>query len=111
MFVITRTMIVKEGTSDLVVNKFSQGGIVEEQEGFVDVSVYVKKVRRGDEEVLLIFRWESEEAWKNWEKSPAHIEGHRKNIGKPKPDHIISVKVDKYELKAVKKGKQHTETN
>jgi len=111
MFVITRNMVVKEGTSHLVVDRFSKGGIIEEQEGFVDISVYVKKVRRGDEEVLILIRWESEEAWKNWEKSPAHIEGHRKNLGKPKPDHIISVTVGKYELKAVKKGKQSTEAN
>ena len=33
----------------------------------------VKRARRGDEEVVMLVRWESEEAWKNWEKSPEHF--------------------------------------
>lgn len=102
MFIITRNIIVKEGTSQKVIDRFSKEGAIEKSPGFIDISILVKKVRRGDEEVLLLIRWESEEAWKNWEKSPEHIEGHRKNIGKPKPDHILSSTSAKYELKAVK---------
>ena len=37
----------------------------------------MKNVRRGEEEVIMIVRWESEEAWKAWEKSPEHIAGHK----------------------------------
>ena len=58
----------------------------------------------GDEEVLIMIHWESEEAWKNWEKSPEHIEGHRKNLSKPKPDHILSQSHAKYELKVKRQG-------
>nr|WP_053583491.1 antibiotic biosynthesis monooxygenase [Lysinibacillus contaminans] len=32
-----------------------------------------ENVRRGEEEVVMIVRWESEEAWKAWGKSPEHI--------------------------------------
>lgn len=37
-----------------------------------------------------MIRWESEEAWKNWETSEEHLAGHRAGRGKPKPDHIIN---------------------
>ena len=32
-----------------------------------------------------MIRWESEEAWKNWETSEEHLAGHRASRGKPKP--------------------------
>ncbi|RAL24086.1 antibiotic biosynthesis monooxygenase family protein [Thermoflavimicrobium daqui] len=108
MFIETKTIIVKEGTSDKVVSRFSQAGAIEKSEGFIDLSVLVKKVRRGDEEVIVLIRWESEEAWKKWEKSDAHLEGHRKNRGKPKPDHIISSSQSVYEVKATKSAMSHS---
>lgn len=102
MFVQLRKTVVKEGYSDQVVERFSQPGIIEEQEGFVDVTIMVKKVRRGDEEVVIQIRWESEEYWKQWEKNDAHIAGHKANLGKPKPDYIVSSEGALYEVKAVK---------
>ncbi|WP_442601440.1 antibiotic biosynthesis monooxygenase family protein [Paenibacillus sp. KN14-4R] len=102
MFIETKTIIVKEGTSDKVVQRFSQPGIIEQSEGFIDLSVLVKKSRRGDEEVIVMIRWESEEAWKKWETSEAHIEGHRQSRGQPKPDHVISVSHGTYDVKATK---------
>ncbi|MDM5189014.1 antibiotic biosynthesis monooxygenase [Bacillus sp. DX4.1] len=102
MFIETKTITVKEGTSDLVVNHFSGEGIIEKFEGFIDLSVLVKKVRRGDEEVVVMIRWESEEAWKNWETSEEHIEGHKQSRGKPKPDHILNVEHSVYYVKSSK---------
>lgn len=102
MFIETKRIVVKEGTSQLVIDRFSRPGAIEQIEGFIDMSVLLKKVRRGDEEVLIIVRWESEEAWKRWETSEVHIAGHRAKLGKPKPEHIISSEMSKYELKSVK---------
>ena len=102
MFIEMKTIIVKEGTSELVVNRFGQPGVVEQQEGFIDLSVMVKKARRGDEEVIVMIRWESEEAWKKWETSEVHLEGHRQSRGKPKPEHIISSSHANYEVKVTK---------
>lgn len=96
--------IVSEGNSDQVVNRFSGEGIIEKQEGFIDLTVMVKKVRRGDEEVIVMIRWESEQHWKQWEKSDAHIAGHRANLGKPKPEYILQSENGLYEVKAVKKA-------
>ncbi|HZG71910.1 MAG TPA: antibiotic biosynthesis monooxygenase [Chondromyces sp.] len=102
MFVQMRKMIVKEGHAEQVVNRFSGEGLVEKQEGYIDTTVMVKKVRRGDEEVVVLIRWESEEHWKQWEKSDAHIAGHKAKLGQPKPEYLISSEGGVYEVKAVK---------
>lgn len=104
MFVQMRKMVVTEGNADKVIERFGGKGIVEEQEGFIDATVMVKKVRRGDEEVVVMIRWESEAYWKQWEKSDAHIAGHKANRGKPKPEYIISSEGGLYEVKTVKKS-------
>lgn len=102
MFVHMRRTVVKEGHADRVVERFSKEGIIEKQEGFIDLTVMVKKVPRGDEEVVVLVRWESEEHWKQWEKSDAHIAGHKARKGLPKPDYIVSTDGGRYEVKAIK---------
>lgn len=59
--------------------------------------MFVKKVRRDDEDVLVMVRWASEQTWKKWEKSPEHIAGHKAKIGQPKPDFIIESSHTAYE--------------
>lgn len=105
MFVQMRKIVVQEGFSDQIVERFSKPGIVEEQEGFIDTTFLVKKVRRGEEEVVIQIRWESELFWKQWEKSDAHIAGHKAKLGKAKPEYIISSEGGLYEVKAVKTAK------
>lgn len=101
MFYQIKRIVVKEGFSEQVVERFSKkGGLISEQPGFIEKQVLVKKVRRGDEEVMVVVRWESEEAWKNWEKSPEHIAGHKANRGVPKPEYVVESSQDLYELKA-----------
>lgn len=102
MFVQMRKTVVTEGNAEKVVARFSGEGIIEKQPGFVDLTVMVKQVRKGDEEVVVLIRWESEADWKNWEKSPEHIAGHKAKLGQPKPDYIVSAEGSKYEVKAVK---------
>lgn len=102
MFVETKTFTVSEGNAHKVVERFSKEGIIEKSPGFIDLSVLEKKTRRGEEEVIVFIRWESEESWKNWEKSEAHIAMHRQNRGKPKPEHIINVTHGTYEVKSTK---------
>ncbi|MFD2445363.1 antibiotic biosynthesis monooxygenase family protein [Bacillus sp. CGMCC 1.16607] len=100
MFYQIKKIVVKEGFSDQIVDRFSKkGGLQGQMPGFIDKQVLVKKARRGDEEVLVIVRWESEEAWKNWEKSPEHIAGHKANRGVAKPEFVIETSQDVYEVK------------
>ncbi|UPK46807.1 antibiotic biosynthesis monooxygenase family protein [Paenibacillus pabuli] len=42
--------------------------------------------RYGRRKVMVLIRWQSEEAWKNWEKSDVHIKGHREKRGQEKPE-------------------------
>ncbi|MDQ0247351.1 heme oxygenase (staphylobilin-producing) [Bacillus fengqiuensis] len=44
MFVQMRKTIVTEGEADQVIKWFSGEGIIEKQEGFIDLTVMVKKV-------------------------------------------------------------------
>ncbi|NNV06139.1 antibiotic biosynthesis monooxygenase [Geobacillus sp. C56-T2] len=106
MFVQMRKITVAEGFADQVVERFQKPGIIEQQEGFVDLKILVKKTRRGDEEVVLLITWESEEHWKKWEKSDAHIAGHKAKRNEPQPEFILHVEVGHYEVKAVKQGGQ-----
>lgn len=91
MFYQVRQLTVHEGTSEQVVERFSKRGKVEDMPGFISKDVLVKKVRRGNEEIMILVKWESEAAWKNWEKSPEHIAGHKAKIkeGNPKPDYLV----------------------
>ncbi|MED4015699.1 antibiotic biosynthesis monooxygenase [Sutcliffiella cohnii] len=103
MFIQLRKTVVTEGNADKVIERFSKPGIIEKQEGFIDATVMVKKVRRGDEEVIVQIRWESEEHWKQWEKSDAHIAGHKAKLGQPKPDYIVHSEGGVYNVVTVKK--------
>ncbi|MEW8971689.1 MAG: antibiotic biosynthesis monooxygenase [Mesobacillus sp.] len=99
MFYQIKRILVKEGHSSQVVERFSKKGmLIEQQPGFLDKQVLVKKSRRGDEEVMVMISWQSEQDWKNWEKHPDHIAGHKAKIGQPKPDHILESSQDVYEV-------------
>ncbi|MEK8213406.1 antibiotic biosynthesis monooxygenase [Paenibacillus sp. FSL L8-0463] len=107
MFIQTRSIVIEKGNSDKVIEKFSAPGALEEMEGLIDISITLNKKSKDTEEVLLLIRWESEEAWKNWEKSDAHIQGHRNSRGQEKPAFIISTTVNMYEVQKIKEGKAY----
>ena len=105
MFVQMRKWVVTEGNSDKILEKFKKRSdkpsLLESREGFIGREILVKKVRRGEEEVIMMVRWESEEAWKAWEKSPEHIAGHKAKIkehgGKPpRPEYILNMEHGNY---------------
>lgn len=81
-----------------MVERFAGEGIIEKQPGFIDLSVCKKKQRKGDEEVIILIRWESEAAWKAWETSDIHLAGHRENRGKPSPTFTLDSRQDLYEV-------------
>lgn len=105
MFIMHRKITIKEGFADQVIEKFNKKGIIEEQEGFVDITVMTSKPRKGEETVIALIRWESEAMWRQWEKSDAHIAGHKAARGQPKPDYIIDQEVTFYTVQAVKEAR------
>ncbi|SDD12645.1 heme oxygenase (staphylobilin-producing) [Paenibacillus sp. UNCCL117] len=102
MWVEALTIVVQEGFSDQVVHRFSQEAAVEKAPGFVDLSILVKKARKGEEEIIVMIRWESEEAWKQWEVSEPHLEGHRREREHGKPEFVLRSSSSVYAVKAVK---------
>jgi len=104
MLIQTRTIIVEAGHADQVVERFSKPGLLDGREGLIDISVMVNKRKKEEEEVVVLIRWASEEAWKNWEKSPEHIQGHRDKRGQEPPAYVKSTTVNMYEVKAVRQG-------
>lgn len=106
MYIMLRKMGVTEGHADKIVEQFSGEGVIEKQDGFIDLTVMKENARRGKETVVVMIRWESEEHWKNWEKSDALIAGHRARKGQPKPDYLLSAEVNRYTVQAIKKPAQ-----
>lgn len=105
MLIQTRTIVVKSGHADQVLERFTKESPMDAMEGLIDKTVMVNRKKQEVDEVMVMIRWESVDAWKNWEKSDAHIQGHRQNKGKPLPEYVISSSVNMYEVKAVKEGK------
>ncbi|NKE07121.1 antibiotic biosynthesis monooxygenase family protein [Mesobacillus selenatarsenatis] len=99
MFYQIKRILVKEGHSSQVIERFSKKGmLIEQQPGFLDKQVLVKKSRRGDEEIMVMISWQSEQDWKNWEKHPDHIAGHKAKIGQPNPGYILESSQDIYDV-------------
>ncbi|MFZ3591667.1 antibiotic biosynthesis monooxygenase family protein [Bacillus sp. DJP31] len=109
MFIQLKMITVKEGYAGEMVERFAGEGIIEEQPGFLDMNVLKKKQRSGDEEVIVMIRWESEEAWKAWETSDVHLAGHRANRGVPKPEFIIESRQDVYHVLGQKQYREPAE--
>lgn len=105
MLIQTRTILAEKGYGEQILERFSKESPMDSMEGLIDKSVSVNKRNKEHDEIMILIRWESEEAWKNWEKSDVHIQGHRDSRGKPKPEYIISTTVKMFEVKSVKKGK------
>jgi len=112
MFVQLRTMTVRSGHADQVVARFGKEGAIEASPGFIDLSVMVRRGKGAEEEeVVVMVRWESEEAWKNWEKSEAHLAGHRERRGQPAPDYLIASSHGLYDVKALKRPRAAVQGN
>lgn len=105
MFIQLRTITVAQGHADKVVERFSKPGPIETMPGLIDVTVMTNRSKKEDaEEVVVMVRWESIDAWKNWEKSDVHIQGHRDSRGQPKPEYLISTEVKMYDTNVIKRG-------
>lgn len=104
-----RSIVVEKGNSEQVVHNFGQEGHIDGMEGLVDIHIMVNRKTKESEEVVIMIRWESEEAWKNWEKDPVHLAGHRNNKDEKRPEYIIESSVNMYDVKKVKHGTFGTE--
>jgi heme oxygenase (staphylobilin-producing) len=105
MLIQTRTTIVKKGYADKLIENFAIDRPVDQMEGLIDRTIMVNTRNKEHDEVVVMIRWESKEAWKNWEKSPEHIAGHRNKKDHQPPEYVISGSVAMYEVMGRKLGK------
>lgn len=105
MLIQLRRITVKAGNADQVVARFSKDSPIDGMEGLIDKTVMTTKISREEEEVAVMIRWRSREDWKNWEKSDAHLQGHRDKKGQEPPEYVISTKVNMYEVQSITEGK------
>lgn len=102
IFVQLSELIVEKGSAEQVVERFSRKAPFEEMPGFIDRMVLVRKRTPEHDEVVVVTRWASEEAWQAWIKSDVHIQGHRDRLGQPKPEYIISSSRGLYDVKVLR---------
>ncbi|GKU79460.1 antibiotic biosynthesis monooxygenase [Paenibacillus sp. L3-i20] len=101
MFIQIRTIVVHPGNAEQVAGRFGEAGHIDTMPGLIDRTVMVSRKNKDSEEVIAMIRWESEDAWKNWEKDPVHLAGHRENRGAETPSYLISSSVKMYDAKVV----------
>jgi heme oxygenase (staphylobilin-producing) len=104
VFIQMRSILVETGNSQTVVDNFSKEGHIDGMEGLIDIHIMVNRKAKDSEEVVIMIRWESEEAWKNWEKDPVHIAGHRNRRNEEGPTYIIDSSVNMYNVHKIKEG-------
>ncbi|CAM4404833.1 heme oxygenase (staphylobilin-producing) [Paenibacillus endophyticus] len=104
MFIQVRTIEVQKGHSQQIVDDFGQKSHIDGMEGLIDINIMVNRKAKDSEEVVILVRWESEDAWKNWEKDPVHLAGHRNRKDEEKPSFIIHSSVSMYDVKKIKPG-------
>lgn len=79
MIAIFNSLPVKEGAADEIVARFSASrGSVQDFPGFVSMEVLRSE---GDDEVLVITRWESREAFDTWVASDEFKTAHGRGGG------------------------------
>ena len=94
MFIEMKRIVVEKGTSQPLIDKFSKAEMVKQAPGYVEHKV-LKRVRNSEnEEIIVQFVWESQEAFTNWKKSDAHKAGHA-NKGS-KASNVIESSMDTY---------------
>ncbi|MBH5317875.1 antibiotic biosynthesis monooxygenase [Paenibacillus sp. GSMTC-2017] len=101
MFIQLRTIVVEPGNAEQVAGWFVQAGHIDTMPGLIDRTVLVSRKNKESEEVIAMIRWESEDAWKNWEKDPVHLAGHREKRNEESPSYIISSSVKMYDATKV----------
>ena len=79
MIAIINRLPVKEGAADEIVERFAGGGgYVQNFPGFVSMEVLRSD---GDDEVLVITRWEGKEAFDSWVHSDEFKKAHGRGGG------------------------------
>ncbi|WP_201006825.1 heme oxygenase [Paenibacillus glycanilyticus] len=96
MIIVTNTSQIVKGSGDKLVERFDRIGKVEQMEGFLGLEVLWTQNLKEYDEVAVVTRWTSKDAFQAWTKSEAFRESHKhRNI----PDYILDNKITFQEVK------------
>ncbi|MFD0586992.1 antibiotic biosynthesis monooxygenase family protein [Paenibacillus sp. GCM10027627] len=101
MLIQLRTIVVEPGYAEQLAESFREPGHIDTMPGLIDRTVMISRGKGESEEVISMIRWESEDAWKNWEKDPVHLAGHREKRTEEPPSYIITSSVNMYNAQKV----------
>ncbi|AMG19784.1 heme-degrading monooxygenase IsdG [Staphylococcus saprophyticus] len=76
MYVVTNRIDVKKGFAEKMAPKFTQGGKIQELEGFQKVEVWLIDDEADYDQMYINTWWDSEDDFKGWLKSDAFKEAH-----------------------------------
>lgn len=99
MFIEQKTIKVKQGFADQMIEKFSSAGAMQSKEGFVECLIMKGIKNEENEEIVITVKWDSQASFTKWKTSDEHKAGHQ---NKPKQDFVISGEVKLFEVKTVK---------
>jgi heme oxygenase (staphylobilin-producing) len=104
MYIIVRTMKVKKGFRDKIVERFLEPSPVTKSPGFVKSELLVNTKDPEFDLYRQSIYWQDKKAFYIWEGSPEHIAMHRDPNHKhhQKPEEIIEVTREAFELIASK---------
>lgn len=100
MYIVTNITKIKKGEGHKLIQRFDKVGKVETMEGFLGLEVLSSKKLEEYDEVSIVTRWDSEEAFTGWTKSDAFKESHNHQGGKP--DYILSNKTAYQEVEVTR---------
>ncbi|MEK8131501.1 heme oxygenase [Paenibacillus filicis] len=99
MIIVTNTSQITKGEAHKLIERFDKVGKVEYMEGFLGLEVHLTESIKEYDEVSVVTRWTSKEAFNGWTKSEAFRESHSH---RSTPEYILSNKITFYEVKIVR---------
>lgn len=100
MYIVTNCVKCRKDEGHKLVKRFDKVGKIEFMPGFLGMEVLLSDKLDDYDEVSIVTRWESEEAFKNWQNSKAFKEAHAHKGGKP--EYIISNKILYHKIEVVR---------
>ncbi|GAE32242.1 heme oxygenase [Halalkalibacter hemicellulosilyticus] len=106
MVIVTNRSKITKGNGEKLIERFKKVGKVEFMEGFLGLEVHFTQNTKDYDEVSVVTRWDSKDAFKNWTKSDAFRESHQK---REIPEYIIENDISFYDVKVVRNPLNGTE--
>lgn len=76
MFLEMKRITTKPGAAKAIAERFKSASLVSQQPGFIRLESGLA-LKTDKEEICVLIYWESKQAFLDWKKSPAHLEGHK----------------------------------